>query len=250
MGYATKIIIDMKQTTYNTIQYWDKELVYKFIKPELEKLFTHFKTYNIDSLSYIDVGGNVGKFYDEISKHYNVNKCEIVEGSKILCEYMTDKFKDNPNVTIHNFGLSDEEGIFYFGDEAIKWYERTGTDGTGSDNINLGLSASHFVHHEHPEATKFYNGTYFLENFNSIPPQDLKFIKVDTENRDIQIVSSMKDYLIKHNIRPIILFENNYRYFLSVEEAQSLIDDMCSKVGYHSVNLSGPFENIFLLPIE
>ena len=242
----------MKQTTYNTIKYWDDELVNKFVQPELQQLLIHFKTYNIDSLSFVDVGGNVGKFYDEISKHHTVNKCEIVEGSKILCEYMTDKFKDNPNVTVHNFGLSDQEGVFYFGDERVTWFERTGSDGTGFNNVNLGLSSSHFVHHEdtnYDGATKFYNGTYFLENFNTIPPQDLKFIKVDTENRDIQIVSSMKDYLIKHNIKPIIVFENNYRYFLSVEDAQSLIDDVCDKVGYQPVNLSGSLENIFLLPI-
>lgn len=241
----------MKQTTYNTIKYWDDELVYKFIRPELEQLFTHFKTYNIKSLSYVDVGGNVGKFYDEISKHLTVNKCEIVEGSKMLCEYMTDKFKDNPNITIHNFGLSDEEGIFYFGDEQVKWFENTGKDGTGNNDVNFGLGSSHFVHHDntdYPGATKFYNGTHFLENFNTIPPQDLKFIKVDTENRDIQIVSSMTDYLVKHNIQPIILFENNYRYFLSLEDAQSLIDDLCDKVGYIRVNLMGPHENIFLLP--
>lgn len=243
----------MKQTTFNTIQYWDKELVNKFVKPELQELLIHFKTYNIDSLSFVDVGGNVGKFYDEISKHHTVNKCEIVEGSKMLSEYMTEKFKDNPNITVHNFGLSDEEGVFYFGDEQVKWFESTGNDGTGDNNVNLGLGASHFVHHDntdYPGATKFYNGTYFLENFNTIPPQDLKFIKVDTENRDIQIVSSMKDYFIKHNISPIILFENNYRYFLSIEDAQSLIDDLCNQVGYKPVNLLGPLENVFLLPIK
>ena len=242
----------MKQTTYNTIKHWDNEMVFKFAKPELEELYKHFETYGITSLSFIDIGGNVGKFYDEISKRYQVGKCEIVEASTMLCEYMNDKFKDNPDITIHNFGLSDEEGVFYFGDEQIRWYENAGEEGIGNPNLNLGLSASHFVHHDDTSyfgATKFYNGSYFLESINKIPASDIKFIKVDTENRDIQIVSSMKDYFLKHRISPIIVFENNFRYFLSAQDAQALIDDLCETVGYHKVDLLGPKENVFLLPL-
>lgn len=240
----------MKQNTYNTIKHWDDNLVLKFVNKELIPLYKHFETYGITSLSFVDIGGNVGKFYDEISKNYIVNKCEVVEASSILCEYMNDKFKDNPKVTIHHMGLSDEEGIFYFGDEGIRYFENSGEDGSGRD-VNLGLSFSHFIHHDNTNfhgATKFYPSHHFLENMCTIPPQDLKFIKVDTENRDIQIVASMTDYLVKHNIQPIILFENNYRYFLSVEEAQILIDNLCDKVGYIKVDLSGPDENVFLLP--
>lgn len=242
----------MKETTYKTIKHWDDNLVLKFVNPELNKLFEHLDSYNISSLSLIDIGGNVGKFYDEISKKYKVNKCEIIEASKMLCEYMTDKYKQNPDITIHNFGLSDEEGIFYFGDEQVRWFEETGTDGSNSNNVNLGLSASHFIHHDNTNylgATKFYNGSYFLENINKINPQEITFIKVDTENRDVQIVCSMKEYFMKHHIAPIIVFENNYRYFLSLENAQQMMDDLCMDVGYIKVDLSDPSkENIFLLP--
>ncbi len=240
----------MKPNTHNTIKHWDDNLVIKFVNKELVPLYKHFETYGITSLSFVDIGGNVGKFYDEISKNYNVNKYEVVEASSILCEYMKGKFKDNPNVTIHHMGLSDEEGIFYFGDEGIRYFETSGEDGSGRD-INLGLSASHFIHHDNTNfhgATKFYSSYHFLEDMCTIPPQDLKFIKVDTENRDIQIVASMTDYLVKHKIQPIILFENNFRYFLSSEQAQLLIDNLCDKVGYIKVDLMGPDENIFLLP--
>jgi hypothetical protein len=204
-------------------------------------------------MSFIDVGGNVGKFYDELSKKYIINNCEIVEASGMLCEYMRDKFKNNPNISIHNFGLSDEEGVFYFGEEGIMWFENSGTDGSSFDNLNFGLSACHFVPQDNldfPGATKFYNGSYFLNNINKIPAKDIKLVKVDTENRDVQIVTSMKNYFLQNDISPIILFENNYRYFLSIEEAQYLIDDLCSAVGYYKVDLLKEGENVFLLPIK
>ena len=182
----------MKETTYKTIKHWDDNLIGKHVSKEITQLFEHFNDYNITTLSFIDIGGNVGKFYDEISKNYEVKKCEIVEASKILCEYMTDKYKDNSNITIHNIGLSDEEGEFYFGDESLQYYEETGIDGSDSQDINFGLSAAHFVEnpptHDYPGKTRFYNSTNFLDNLNKIPAQDIKFIKVDTKSRDIQIV--------------------------------------------------------------
>jgi hypothetical protein len=103
--------------------------------------------------------------------------------------------------------------------------------------------------HDYPGKTRFYNSTNFLDNLNKIPAQDIKFIKVDTESRDIQIVSSMTEYLVKNNISPIILFENNFRYFLTLEEGQKLIDDLCNKVGYHPVDLGKFEDNVFLLPL-
>lgn len=240
----------MKQGTYNTIRHWDENIVFKFVKKELNELCGHLEKYDMKEFSFIDIGGNVGKFYDELSKKYFVKKCEIVEACNFLCEYMNDKFKDNPNVVVHNLGLSDEEGVFYFGDEGIRWFEENDQDGTGQE-VNLGLSASNFVRHDntdYPGATKFYTSGRFLERINRIPPHEIAFIKVDTENRDLQIVSDMTDYLAKNNIRPIILFENNFRYFLSAEQAQKLIDDICEKVGYEPVDLLNSQDNVFLLP--
>jgi hypothetical protein len=135
----------------------------------------------------------------------------------------------------------------------LQYYEETGIDGSDSQDINFGLSAAHFVEnpptHDYPGKTRFYNSTNFLDNLNKIPAQDIKFIKVDTESRDIQIVSSMTEYLVKNNISPIILFENNFRYFLTLEEGQKLIDDLCNKVGYHPVDLGKFEDNVFLLPL-
>ena len=87
------------------IKYWDENLVEKHIGQELFFLMKYLDEKNITNISFIDIGGNVGKFYDKLSEKYNINNCLIVEPSKYLVEYMEEKFKNNKNIVIFNFGL-------------------------------------------------------------------------------------------------------------------------------------------------
>ena len=82
----------MKENTFKTIKHWDEDLMYQHVHRELSSLYNVLDEFKVKELSFIDVGGNVGKFYEEISKRYIVNKCVIVEASKILSEYMVEKF--------------------------------------------------------------------------------------------------------------------------------------------------------------
>lgn len=243
----------MKEGTYNTIKYWDNHVMDKHILREIDNLTQYLTDYGITELSYVDIGGNVGRFYDKLSVNFTINQCEIIEASKILSEYLEIKFKENPKVKIHNFGLSDEYGEFYFGDESIQIIENRNLDLTGDQNINLGLSAAHFNSNKTiPDNIKtiFHSSFDFLDRICQIPPKDLKMIKVDTENRDTQIVLNMKDYFLKHGISPIILFENNFRYFMTIEDAQYKIDEFCETLGYNKVFLSKSGDNVFLLPLK
>lgn len=235
----------MKKNTLSSIGHWDKNLMMGHVSGELDRLYKIFDRLNLKNISFIDIGGNVGKFYEEISKRYNVEKCIIVEASKILSEYLDSKFKDDNKVTVYNFGLSDEEGDFYFDDSWVSALEENDIDESGN-NINLGLSAKT----DKPGGTKFYNSNYFLENINQIPAKEIDFIKIDTENMDIQIVSSMEPYLLKNNINPIILFENNY--FAtggSDEKMQEIVNNFCERCNYVKPSKSAyKSRNIFLTP--
>jgi hypothetical protein len=70
----------------NAIKYWDETIVLRHIGTELKWLFDYLDSNDIKNVSFIDIGGNVGKFYDEVSKKYKVDKCIIVEASKRLSE--------------------------------------------------------------------------------------------------------------------------------------------------------------------
>ena len=50
----------------------------------------------------------------------------------------------------------------------------------------------------------------------------------------------MIDYLIRHNIKPFILFENNYHNDMSYDDAQLILDTFSEKCGYEKVNLKTP----------
>lgn len=215
--------------TNNAIKYWDETIVLRHIGTELKWLFEYLDSMDIKKVSFIDIGGNVGKFYDEVSKKYKIDKCIIVEASKKLSDYMSEKFKNNPEVTIHNFGLSDIEGDFLFDDSGIDYWENKNLD----ESINLGVSKIS----KSPGITKFYKMDYFLEEINTIPPNKITFIKIDTENRDLPIIRDMMSYLIKHKIKPFILFENNYHNDLTFDVAQKIVDDFSEKCGYYPVDL-------------
>jgi len=231
----------MKNNTFNTIKHWDQNLMYKFVSKELDTIYECFDKHNIKSLSFVDIGSNVGKFYDEISKKYQINKCVMVEASSLLSEYSKEKFKENSNVFIHNVGLSDTNGDFYFDDAGVRCLDENNIDATGQE-INLGLSGKT----NFPGTTKFYNASYFLENLCEIEPENIDFIKIDTENQDFPIILAMSEFLIKNKKSPIILFENNFHNTnMTLEEAQSAINDFCFKCGYNTVDLRSG-ENIIL----
>lgn len=234
----------MKTNTFKTIKHWDEDLIHKHIFKELDNLYNILDKFEIKELSFIDIGGNVGKFYEEISKKYIVNKCAIVEASQILAEYMTQKFKDDPKVTVYNFGLSDVSGDFYFDDVGVRCIEDNDIDAS-KDDINLGLAGKT----NSPGSTKFFNASYFLKQINQIPSNEITFIKIDTENNDYQILSAISEYLVEEKITPIILYENNFNNSgKTIEYANEILETFCEKCGYVKPNTD--LENIFLIPLQ
>ncbi len=227
------------------IKYWDENVVERHIGTEINWLFLHLDKHGIDELSYIDIGSNVGKFYDEISKKYKIKSCIMVEPSKFLFEHMVEKYLGIESIEIHNFAISDDNGNYELDNSVISSINYFNTIGV-NDSINLGLSK---LNKRVAGDTVCYSMEYFLEKINKIPLHDIDFIKIDTENMDLQIIKSMTKTFIENKINPFILFENNFHNDMSFEDAQKIIDDFCSKCGYESVDLSVPGDS-FITPIK
>lgn len=216
------------------IKYWDENLVEKHIASEIEWLFTYLDNNNITELSYIDIGSNVGKFYDLISEKYIIKKSIMIEPSKILFDYMVEKYLEKDNIEIFNFAISDTEGKFKFEDSAlnaVELYNERGVD----YSINLGLSK---LNRKTMGETLCYSMDYFLRNICSLSPNEIVFIKIDTENSDLFIIKSMTNFFIEHNITPFILFENNYHNDLSTSDAIDIINNFCNLCQYEPVELT------------
>lgn len=225
----------------NSIKFWDDHVVLQHIGTELNWLFSYLDENNYNEISFIDIGGNVGKFYDEVSKKYSVKKCVIVEPSKLLFHYMKDKYKNDENVFIYNFGISNVVGNFHFDDSSLNYWVNNQPD----NSINLGLSKINNTSGD----TFFTTMDFFMENFNTIDPKNITFIKIDTENRDLQILDDLKKYLKKYKINPFILFENNFHNELTRDVADKIITDFCNDCGYEMINLDIPGDN-FIKPIK
>jgi stringent starvation protein B len=72
---------------------------------------------------------------------------------------------------------------------------------------------------------------YFLNNICNLPPNEVSLIKIDTETKDLYILRDMAKWLYDNKIQPYILFENNYHNEMTVEEAQTIINDLTKNNG-------------------
>lgn len=225
----------------NAIEYWDKEIVHRHVGVELNWLYQFLDERQIKKISFIDIGGNVGKFYDELSNKYEIDHCVIVEPSKKLYDYMVQKYRDKKNVTLFNFGISENNGLYHFDDSGIDYWNSRDLN----DSINLGV----FKMNNSEGNVQFYNVDFFVRNYSTIKPKDITFIKIDTENRDLHILKDLKKYLRENKINPFILFENNFHNDMSFEEAKKIIDEFCETCGYEKVDLTRPGDS-FIKPIE
>jgi FkbM family methyltransferase len=229
----------------NIVKFWDDNLVLQHIGVELGWLFNYLDSNNITEVSYIDIGSNVGKFYDVISEKYKINKCVMVEPSKVLFNHMFEKYSNIDGVEMFNCAISDENGDFNFFDSAemaIEYYEKIGID----NSINLGLSK---INKSENGNVKCYSMDFFLKNHNSIPADEITFMKIDTENMDLNIIHSMTQYFIDNKIKPFILFENNYHNTMSKIDAENIITNFCNLCGYELIDLDKPGDN-FITPIK
>ena len=136
------------------------------------------------------------------------------------------------NVFLYNFGISDVEGEFLFDDSGIDYWSKRNPDNT----INLGLSK---INNSHGD-TKFITIDHFLSEVLPFDFNKLSFIKIDTENRDVQILKGLKDFLLRNNIRPLILFESNYHNDMTDEQAQTILDELCTLCDYYSLDIKIP----------
>lgn len=221
------------------IKYWDEELVEQHVGQDIGYATEYFKSLNIDTISYIDIGANVGKIYDCLRKKFKIEKCVMVEANKNLSDYIKEKYKDDSTVEIHNLGIAEQNGKF-------KVYEAGFENLTDLNrSINLGLSR---VEKEEGD-TECVTMDFFLKNINSISPEKISLIKIDTETKDYIILRDMMHWLHENKIQPYILFENNYFFCMSKEEAQKILNDFCSLCNYEPVDVNTLPGDSLLKPI-
>jgi FkbM family methyltransferase len=222
------------------IKYWDDNICQGHINSEASFVINYFKEKNINNIKFIDIGANVGKYYDTLSQHVNIDYCVMYEGSKILSEYLTEKFISNKNVEVYNYAISNEDKDTFFDESSIKYF----LNKEDIDGINLGLSNVSSVggtNVEMRDISSLLNDRY--EFFS-----DFDFIKIDTETVDYLILESLSKYIVNLDKKPLICFEHNYHNTISGGRAKKIYNDFKFKCGYDGLDFEDLGGDVLLTP--
>lgn len=226
----------------NLIKHWDDNICEGHLNSEASIVIEYFKNKGINEINFIDIGANVGKYYETLSRHFKINKCVMYEGSRILSDYISNKFKDNPSVEVYNYAISNEDKLTYFNEESIKYF----LSKEDLDGLNLGLSKVSNVSGTPVQMRDIFgllNERYeFFSNFD--------FIKVDTETLDYFILSSLKDFIKKLDKKPFICFEHNYHNMMEPSEAKEIYETFLKECGYYGDEFETLSGDVSLFPIE
>jgi FkbM family methyltransferase len=177
------------------IEWWDEYEVYKHCDFELQIIIRYFQERGLKTINFIDIGANVGKFYEVLSKKINIQSCYMVEPDTDLFNYLTSKYKEDEKTTLYNFALSDYSGLGFLSE--LDYIQ---------ENINLGLAMIK------PEGQGYEiqvkDACSFIKKvYDKTPSIDL--IKIDTENQDYIILDRIREVIVKLENKPLIVFEHN-----------------------------------------
>lgn len=218
------------------IKIWDNEIIEKNIGIEINYLRDYFGPKNVTKLSYIDIGANVGKFYDVLSRDYTIENVIMVEPAPQLFEYLSEKFSGTSNCKLYDFAISNRSGKTYFQTHSI--------DNSTHSHINMGVSK---IHHENGHEVQMVSGYDFLDQYID-DLESIDFIKIDTETHDYQILKSIQPIISNLSKKPFILFEHNYKDSIPEEEARQILIDFTNTCDYETINFDELFGDSFIKP--
>ncbi len=217
----------------NSIEYWDKFVCENHILGEAthikEKLAQAHKT----KFKYIDIGANVGKFYDYFDRYFEIEACLMVEPSPVLFDYLQEKFRDKEGVSIVNYALSDKDGKASFFQEEL---DRALVATENFVELNLGLSRLSNKNIPSSIEVKTKNSKIFFEEHIELL-KEIALLKIDTETHDYFILKGLYEVLLEHNITiPAIYFENNNHPDLSDDQRKNIYDKFLKTLDYEGVD--------------
>lgn len=225
------------------IKFWDDEIVQGHIGAEVQVMQDYFNENNITKINYLDIGANVGKFYDLfLERGFEIENAIMVEPSHDLFDYMVTKFKDTPNCQLYNLAVSDSDGVTMFESHIETYKDREPND----RSINLGLSKLSKTGRE----VELISGKRLFETYVEPIKDSINFIKIDTENQDYFILESITEYVKNMTNKPYILSEHNYHNDMSYDRAKNIYDRFKDECGYEGIDFDELSGSVYLKPIK
>lgn len=225
--------------TFDIIKHWDDFLVERHVGSEIAVVTRYLKEQNKTNITYLDIGANTGKYHDVLSRSFHIDRSIMVEASIPLYDYLVLKFKET-NSDIYNLILSDIDEMVSFADIDFSYI-------TDINNSNLGLSKVYKSNNNTRQQTSAAN--FFENNILTKGIDTLDLIKIDTENKDYEILKSLTNTIPKLKNRPIICFEHNYHNSMTQDEAQDILNNFTSTNNYMPINIGDiTWSAVFMYP--
>lgn len=222
------------------IKFWDDQIVQGHVGSEIGEITNYLKNKNVTEISYIDIGANVGKYFDLLSQNFKIKKTIMVEASPLLYQYMEEKFKNNLECLIYNYAISDSNGKTYLDVSTLDWY----LNKEDFDGINLGVSK---ISHGGLEVEMISGDDFFNKHVGDFI-NNVDFIKIDTENRDYNILKTINDIIKNLENKPYIIFEHNYHNDISYDEAKSIYEKFVAECDYDALPFDEVAGSVYLKP--
>lgn len=224
---------------FDKIKEWESACLRHVYNPT-GKLIEHFK--DKKDLVIIDVGANSGTFFDQLLNSLDIKQAVLFEPQIDLYNYLKEKYKDNPKITVENLALSDTVRPYKLDDHAFEAHIKY----TDSTAMNLGLSRIDY----HTSTSDEKLCTEYFDNISSRYNLDkIDIIKIDTETEDLEVLTGFTQTVCSLKEKPLIEFENNWWTKHSYEEAKLLLDTFCERTGYfNDVNLNQSGGDFYLYP--
>jgi FkbM family methyltransferase len=214
---------------YKYIKDWDDNYCEKHIINLCNHISQIFKLKNIFTIKYIDIGANVGKVYDILSQKIKIEEAHLFEASPILYNYISNKFKDKSFVYTYNYAIYKDERMVSI-DESSMIYQMLQSE---YNDLNFGLSKISNFTNGNVKAipiSSFLNDNYLLY-------EDINFIKIDTENVDLEILEDILTIINNFKIKPIIEFEKNYFINGHTDDDCQFVLDKFIPYGYKPIDI-------------
>ena len=237
----------MNNKEFLFVKYWDENIAKTHVAHEVSLVTQELKKINKEKIVYLDIGANVGSYFDFLSKDFEIEKCVMVEASPLLTRYLNKKFQDQENVSVHNVGISnedkdgfiDESGLFYYINNEILDGLNFGCSNLTTSNLDWQGNVLNAI-----KIKSIFN---FLKE--DVKDYNFDFIKIDTENIDYLILESLKHYIKDSNQRPIICFEHNYHMDkVPKEDAKNTYESFLSECGYDGPNFETLKGDVLISP--
>lgn len=152
---------------------------------------------------FLDIGGNQGAIVDVLLRKNKNCKVYSFEPNPEVYRLTHLRFKNNPRVTVYNFGLGEKEGSFKLHIPEYRGYKFDGLGSLSSNFDDSWLSEGIFFY------DKKFLSTHVVDcNIKRLDDLDLNpfFIKIDVEGFELEVLLGSERTIERS--RPIMLVES------------------------------------------